>query len=96
MLEEREIALDVHGRPLGEDGLPVIPYDDAYRSRAAEHVKEMIGEYPITYRGTPEEITRAQVEAVASFAQELENQGITLPLSPLEALRREHLYEDRW
>ena len=77
----------------GEDGLPVIPLDDAYRTRVAKRVEEMIGRPPLWYTATPEQLSNGLREWAGDVSRLWDQEGRERPHIPLEALRRENLYD---
>jgi hypothetical protein len=99
MLDQRQKGQAEEGRKneTPDDGLPVIPLDDAYRKRAAERVKAMTGELPLWYTATPQELAASMerwAEELRDYWEAQRAEGKEVPEIPLEALRREHIYEE--
>jgi hypothetical protein len=87
VLEQDEL-LDKGGvkRATEENSVPAIVMDDAYRERAARRIEQMTGRLPLWYTATPQELAEV-------IWQQWENDGLEGPDVPLEALRRENLYD---
>lgn len=100
MLEQRQGAAtgqSVENGVRDEDDLPVIPLDEAYHRRVAERIKEMTGEFPLWYTATPQELADSMqqwAESLREYWEGLRAAGVEPPQIPLEALRREHIYEE--
>ena len=91
MLEETERPTPWEGYPLGEDGLPIIPLDQAYHDRVAQRIKDWTGEYPLWHTASPQRLAEVRAAWLDRLAHEQSENP--LPHIPLEYLRREHLYD---
>jgi hypothetical protein len=68
------------------DHSPVRQIDAAYLESTARWVEKITGKLPLWYTATPEELAEAT-------RQQWENRGLDGPDIPLEALRRENMYD---
>ena len=94
-LRREDIVLDEKQEQprVADDGLPVIPLDDAYFARVAKRLEAILGEPPLWYTATPEELAAAFSQWADDIEAQWEAAGRPVAGIPLEALRRENMYD---